>query len=86
MNQPWAPGELNCDWDYGNWPADTLAIHWIDDVKALAPADAQVGYYADGGIKEKGGRHWMRVTSNAPTATIAHELGHGEFSTSLFGY
>ena len=82
-NEKFVPGELNCDWDYDNWPADTVAVHWVDDVKGQAPAEATVGYWPEGGTKDRGGRHWMRITSAAKTHTIAHELGHGELDSLL---
>lgn len=76
----WDYDNFRCDWDYDNWPSDTLAIHWVDEIKAAGlGAEATLGYWP---IHEnpnaEPGRHWMRVTEDADHTDIAHEIGHGK--------
>lgn len=81
-NQPLSGTDLQCDWNHEKWPSDTLAIHWVDDVKTGGNAAASVGYYRAADLYQHPGRHYMRVPSGAPSWTIAHEFGHGKFPNS----
>ncbi|KAJ4345254.1 uncharacterized protein N0V89_011384 [Didymosphaeria variabile] len=76
-NQPQTDSDFQCDWDHSRWPSDTLAIHWIDDVKASGSAGSSTTGYVRAADKEKPNRHWMRVASGATPDDIAHEFGHG---------
>ena len=65
--------DLRCYWNKERYSADTLAIHWLDEVKAGGASKASLGY-TDGTVE---GRHWLRVMDGADPSEIAHELGHG---------
>ena len=66
-----------CDWDHDKWPADTLAIHWMENHGE--DGFSTVGYMPADNPRDRPGRHSMHLTSEATPTTIAHELGHGKF-------
>ncbi|OAG11197.1 uncharacterized protein CC84DRAFT_1210870 [Paraphaeosphaeria sporulosa] len=76
-NQPRADSDFQCDWDHDKWPSDTLAVHWVDEVKSGGiAASATIGYVRTGDPYERPGRHWIRVSDGASPGDIAHEVGH----------
>ncbi|KAF2444577.1 hypothetical protein P171DRAFT_494954 [Karstenula rhodostoma CBS 690.94] len=76
-NQPRSEGDFECDWDHATWPSDTLAVHWVDAMKAGGiAASATIGYVRTADLGQRPGRHWMRVSDDATSGDIAHEFGH----------
>lgn len=70
--------DLKCDWNKKKYPADTLAIHWLDKVKNNGGAKATIGYYEDAsGGDVHWGIHEILISEGVAPSDIAHELGHG---------
>ncbi|KAL5450418.1 hypothetical protein PMIN06_006555 [Paraphaeosphaeria minitans] len=69
--------DLKCDWNTEQYPPDTVAVHWLDNVKGEGGAKATIGYYYDvPGQDPVPGRHDIIVSDGSKPHTIAHEIGH----------
>ncbi|KAF1972578.1 hypothetical protein BU23DRAFT_569092 [Bimuria novae-zelandiae CBS 107.79] len=63
--------DLKCEWNAAKYPKDTLAIHWLDNVKMAGNAAQASQGYAPRRTGEDAGRHFMHV-SDLATPAISH--------------